>query len=135
MPGVETPALGLPYPSLETSLKPLNKTLLVYGGSSAVGSMTTQLATATGIHVLSVVGPHNVELSKRCGATEVFDREDPFLTNKVIDAVIFSGHEFVGIFDAISTPETYGHDNTILDSLGGGHLACVQCQDISLSAY
>lgn len=125
MPGVETPALGLPYPSVETSVKPLNKTLLVYGGSSAVGSMTTQLATAAGIHVFSIVGAHNVELSKSCGATEIFDRNDPSVTNKVIDAVKSSGREFVGIFDAVSTPETYSHDHTILASLGGGHLACV----------
>ncbi len=49
MPGVTTPALGLPYPSLDP--KPLGKTLVVYGGSSSVGSMTTQLARAAGIRV------------------------------------------------------------------------------------
>ena len=49
MPGVSTPALGLPFPSLQST--PIGKTLLVYGGSSSVGSMTIQLAKATGIHV------------------------------------------------------------------------------------
>ncbi len=49
MPGVSTPALGLPFPSLEPS--PIGKTLVVYGGSSSVGSMTIQLAKAAGLHV------------------------------------------------------------------------------------
>jgi NADPH:quinone reductase-like Zn-dependent oxidoreductase len=44
LPGVATPALGLPYPSLVATV--LGKTLVVFGGSSSAGSMTTQVATA-----------------------------------------------------------------------------------------
>ncbi|KAJ5437412.1 Polyketide synthase enoylreductase [Penicillium cf. griseofulvum] len=124
MPGVNTPALGLPYPSLEEAPS-TGKTLVVYGGSSSVGSMTTQIATAAGIHVIAIAGAHNFEFSKRCGAAEVFDRNDTSLVDKVIDAVRNNGREFVGIFDAIGTPETYAHDITILGQLGGGHLASV----------
>ncbi|CAI7645656.1 unnamed protein product [Penicillium palitans] len=124
MPGVATPALGLPYPSLQDV--PLSdKTLVIYGGSSSVGSMTTQLAKAAGLHVISIAGAHNFESSKRCGAAQVFDRNDTSLADKVIEAVRASGGEFIGIFDAIATPETYAHDITILAQLGGGHLACV----------
>ena len=36
-----------------------------------------------------------------------------------------SQSEFVGIIDAISTPETYARDLAILKKLGGGHLAYV----------
>ena len=126
MPGVATPALGLPYPSLEDPVPALGKTLVVYGGSSSVGSMTTQLATAAGIHVISIVGTHNFDFSKRCGASQVFDHKDPRVADKVVEAVGKAGqHEFIGIFDAISTPETYDHDLAILAKLGGGHLACV----------
>jgi NADPH:quinone reductase-like Zn-dependent oxidoreductase len=32
LPGVPTPALGLPYPSLEDAVLPLGKTLVVHGG-------------------------------------------------------------------------------------------------------
>lgn len=122
MPGVSTPALGLPYPSLQNASS-TGMTIVVYGGSSSVGSMTTQLATAAGIRVISVVGKHNFEFSKRCGAAEVFDRNDPQLVNKIVDAVGKS--DFVGIFDAIATPETYAHDLAILAALGGGKLAAV----------
>jgi NADPH:quinone reductase-like Zn-dependent oxidoreductase len=126
MPGVSTPALGLPYPSLETPV-PSGKTkvLVVYGGSSSVGSMTTQLATAAGIHVISIAGAHNFDFSKRCGAAEVFDHKDTALVKKVVEAIGKSNQlEFVGIFDAIGNPETFAHDLAILEKFGGGHLAC-----------
>ncbi|GAM39132.1 hypothetical protein TCE0_034r10429 [Talaromyces pinophilus] len=123
MPGVSTPALGLPYPSLESASS--NKILIVYGGSSSVGSMTTQLATAAGIKVISIASERNFDLCKTCGATEVFDYHEPLFVEKVIAAASESGREFVGVFDAISTPETYANDLAILEKLGGVHLACV----------
>ncbi|KAF1850067.1 putative zinc-binding alcohol dehydrogenase domain-containing protein cipB [Cucurbitaria berberidis CBS 394.84] len=124
MPGVATPALGLPYPSLEDPVQSVGKTLVVYGGSSSVGSMATQLATAAGIHVIAIAGAHNFDLSKRCGAAQVFDYKDASFVDKVVEAVRKSGHEFVGIFDTISIPDTYSNDLAILAKLGGGHLAC-----------
>ncbi|KAF7555725.1 hypothetical protein G7Z17_g1955 [Cylindrodendrum hubeiense] len=123
MPGVSTPALGLPYPSLEPASS--GKSIVVYGGSSSVGSMTTQLATAAGIKVISIVSARNFDLSIECGAVEVFDYHDSSFVEKVVEAVAKSGQEFVGIFDAVSTPETYANDLVILGKLGGGHLACV----------
>lgn len=123
MPGVSTPALGLPYPSLQPAPS-TGKVLVIYGGSSSAGSMTTQLATAAGINIISVAGSHNFDFSKRCGATQVFDHKDPSVVEKVVEALVKSGQEFVGIFDAISSPETYVHDLAILAKFGGGHLAC-----------
>jgi len=122
MPGVATPALGLPYPSLEPTSS--NKTLVVYGGSSSVGSMTTQLATAAGLRVISITSARNSGFSRSCGADKVFDYHDPLFVEKVVEAAAKSGQDFVGIFDAISTPETYANDLAILAKLGGGHLAC-----------
>jgi NADPH:quinone reductase-like Zn-dependent oxidoreductase len=123
MPGVATPALGLPYPSLKAMSS--SKILVVYGGSSSVGSMTTQLATAAGVEVLSILSERNFDLSRSCGTVKVFDHQDDSFVEKVIEAVVTSGKEFVGIFDAVSTSETYLNDFTILEKLGGGHLACV----------
>ncbi len=125
MPGVSTPALGLPYPTLQTPAPSAGKTLVVYGASSSVGSMTTQIAAATGINVIGIAGAHNHDLVKRCGAAQVFDHNDSTVVENVIKAAMASQSEFVGIFDAISTPETYARDLAILEKLGGGHLACV----------
>jgi NADPH:quinone reductase-like Zn-dependent oxidoreductase len=123
LPNVATPALGLPYPSLEPVSS--GKTLIVYGGSSSVGSMTTQLATAAGVIVISITSARNFEFSRSCGAVEVFDYNDPSFVDNVIGAAAVAGREFVGIFDAIATPETYENDLAILAKLGGGHMACV----------
>jgi NADPH:quinone reductase-like Zn-dependent oxidoreductase len=124
MPGIPTPALNLPYPSLSASTPSVGKALVVYGGSSSIGSMVTQVATAAGIHVVSIVGAKNFDFSKRCGAAEMFDYKDSEVVDKVVTAVRKSGHEFVGIFDAIATQASYPHDTAILAQLGGGHLAC-----------
>lgn len=123
LPGVPTPALGLPYPSVET-VPSLGKTLVVNGGSSSVGSMVTQIATAAGIHVIAITGKHNFELVKRCGAAQVFDYKDSNVVEQVVAAVKESGNEFVGIFDSIATEEPWAIDLAILEKLGGGHLAC-----------
>ncbi|KAF2732262.1 GroES-like protein [Polyplosphaeria fusca] len=125
LPGVSTPALGLPYPSLEARVDSVGRTLVVYGGSSSIGSMTTQLATAAGINVIAISGAHNFDISKQCGAIKVVDRKDTLLVERVVEAVAEYGQDkFVGIFDAISSPETYADDVAILDKLHGGHLAC-----------
>ncbi len=125
MPGVSTPALGFPYPTLHTPAPSASKTLIVYGASSSVGSVTTQIAAATGINVIAIAGAHNHDLVKRCGAAQVFDHKDSSVVEKVINAATASQNEFVGIFDAISTPETYARDFTIFEKLHGGYLACV----------
>lgn len=122
LPGIATPALALPYPSIAP--KPIGKTIVVNGGSSSVGSMTTQIATAAGLDVVAITSSRNFEFSRKCGAAGVFDYHDPLHVDQVVEAVKRKGHEFVGIFDAISTPDTYKNDLQILEKLGGGHLAC-----------
>jgi hypothetical protein len=56
---------------------------------------------------------------------EVFDYHGASFIEKVVEEVAKSGQGFVGILDAIATPETYANDLAILAKLGGGHLACV----------
>ena len=125
MPGVATPALGLPLPSPGDTVKSISKTLVVVGGSASTGSMVTQMATAAGINVIAITGAKNADLVKQCGASVVLDRHDESLVDNIVDAFNATGTtEFVGIFDAISSSETYAQDLAILAKLGGGHLAC-----------
>ncbi|KAF2629977.1 hypothetical protein BU25DRAFT_419632 [Macroventuria anomochaeta] len=114
----------MPYPSPKDGVLPsVGKTTVVYGGSSSVGSVTTQLAATAGLHVITIVGVKNFDLSKRSGATECFDHKHLFPVDRIVKAVRKSGQEFVGIADAISIPDTIATDLEILDHLGGGHLA------------
>lgn len=123
MPGVSTPALGLPYPTLDGPNNATNKVLVVFGASSSAGSMTTQVAKAAGLDVFAIAGSHNAQLCKESGADRVFDHKDPALVDKIVDAVKHSGKEFVGIFDSIAVKEAFEVDLAILEKLGGGHLA------------
>ncbi|KAH6857428.1 chaperonin 10-like protein [Alternaria rosae] len=125
MPGVSTPALGLPYPSLSTATS-IGKTLVVYGGSSSAGSMVTQVASSAGIHVIAIAGAHKFDLNKRSGAVQVFYYKDDKVMDNVVEAVKQSGNGVVGILDAIATAEPWTVDLAILEKLGGGHLACSQ---------
>ena len=128
LPGVPTPALGLPYPSLkqDSQVSKPNKTLIIYGGSSSVGSMATQIATAAGIRVISILGSRNFGLATDCGAVHTISRDDPALVDKAVEAARkFPQNEFVGIFDTISSPATYEHDVKILKELDGGGFICV----------
>lgn len=124
MPGVPTPLLGLPYPLLESPITPSGRALLIYGGSSTVGCVATQLATAAGITVFTIAGSHNFALSQHCGAAQVFDHKDAAVVDKVAAAISESKLDFIGIFDAIALPETYPVALAILEKLGGGHLIC-----------
>lgn len=67
----EKDQLGLNYPSEHP--KPMGKTLLVWGGSTSVGSNAIQLAVAAGYEVITTASPKNFDYCKTLGATEVFD--------------------------------------------------------------
>jgi NADPH:quinone reductase-like Zn-dependent oxidoreductase len=88
--------------------------------------MTTQIAAAAGITVLAISGARNFEVATQSGASQVFDRHSASLVSAIVAAVRAKGLEFVGIFDAISSPENYSQDLEILRALGGEntHLAC-----------
>lgn len=141
IPGLMSPNLGLPYPSIDGSAqKNKGLVLVVYGGAASSGIMTTQLATASGISVVAVAGKGSVKICTSAGATSVIDRSGgEEVVKGVVAAVkdIIGGDgaaagRFVGIFDAISTPETHAHDIAILAALADSdgkfaapvHLAC-----------
>jgi len=49
------------------------KTLLVWGGSTSVGSNAIQLAVAAGYDVVTTASPHNFDYVRRLGARAAFD--------------------------------------------------------------
>lgn len=121
---VSTVSYGLDYlgqPVTDFDTKSTGKVLVVYGGSSAIGSMTTQLAALAGIRVVSIAGSKNFEFCRTCGASDVFDYHDASMVEDVVRTV---GHDkFVGIFNAISTESSFKLTFAILEQLGGGKMA------------
>ncbi|KAH8810748.1 chaperonin 10-like protein [Xylogone sp. PMI_703] len=88
--------LHLDYPKLGVLKK--RKSVLVWGGSSAVGSNAIQQATAAGYDVLATCSKKNFDYVKGLGAVQIFDYKDADITEKV--AAELDKGECAGIFMA-----------------------------------
>lgn len=79
--GVSTVGQGLYQQALKLNL-PTNptkngETVLIYGGSSATGSLGIQFAKLSGYKVLTTCSPRNNDFVKSLGADAVYDYKDP----------------------------------------------------------
>ena len=72
--------MGLNWPNEPTKDK---ENILIYGGSSAMGTMGVQLAKLSGYNVIATCSPRNFDLVKSMGASEVFDYKDPESIEKI----------------------------------------------------
>ncbi len=76
--------LALQYPS--ATPKPTGETLLVWGGSTSVGSNAIQLAVAAGYEVITTSSPRNFDYVKKLGASQVFDYNSKTVVKDIIAA-------------------------------------------------
>ena len=72
----------------------LGRTVIVWGGSTSVGSCAIQLATAAGYDVAATASPRNFDYVRSLGATQAFDYNDPRVVDKMARAL--AGREIVG---------------------------------------
>jgi NADPH:quinone reductase-like Zn-dependent oxidoreductase len=84
--------LGLRPPS--DGAEPTGQTLLVWGGSTSVGSNAIQLATAAGYQVIATASPRNFDYVTSLGAARVFDYNSPDVVAEIIAA--FADRAFAG---------------------------------------
>ncbi|GAB2578978.1 hypothetical protein Aab01nite_08610 [Paractinoplanes abujensis] len=77
--------LGLRHPAANAA--PTGQTVLVWGGSTSVGSNAIQLAAAAGYDVITTASPHNAELLTELGATQVHDYRKPGVETDIIKAL------------------------------------------------
>ncbi|HEY0753945.1 MAG TPA: zinc-binding alcohol dehydrogenase family protein [Ktedonobacteraceae bacterium] len=88
----EKDQLALHYPSVNP--QPTGKTLLIWGGSTSVGSNAIQLAVAAGYEVFTTASPRNFNYVKKLGASQVFDYHDKHSVKEIIKA--FQGKTIAG---------------------------------------
>jgi NADPH:quinone reductase-like Zn-dependent oxidoreductase len=114
--------LALQHPSLDP--KPTGQTLLVWGGSSSVGSNAIQLAVAAGYVVLTTASPKNFEYTKKLGASQVFDYNSKTVTNEIVEAL--KGKTVAGVLDAIGADGAFQNSADVLaQSEGNKFIATV----------
>ncbi|KAL9110685.1 MAG: hypothetical protein Q9227_004862 [Pyrenula ochraceoflavens] len=102
--------LELQFPT-EPRQRPTGNTLLVWGGSSSVGSNAIQLAIASGYDVITTCSPKNFDYVKKLGASQAFDYNSPTIAADLLGA--FKGKTIAGALDAI-----------------GGETAWKTCQEV-----
>ncbi|KAF2813808.1 NAD(P)-binding protein [Mytilinidion resinicola] len=74
--------LGLPFPT--TTSTSSGKSVLIWGGASAVGSNAIQLAKAAGFVVVATCSPRNFDYVKSLGAGAVFDYNSPPAVDDIV---------------------------------------------------
>lgn len=111
----------LAQPFLNTTPQASGRVIVVYGASSSIGSMTVQLAAASGLRVIGICGSKNFDFVRQCGASETFDYTSSDVVSEVVNAV--GKDEFAGIFNAISDADSYKLTLEILEKVGGGRMA------------
>ncbi|PYH88702.1 oxidoreductase [Aspergillus ellipticus CBS 707.79] len=90
--GISTAACGLFEPD-QLNLRhpqpkptPTGRTVIIWGGSTSVGSNAIQLATAAGYEVLTTASPHNFDYVKSLGAAKAFDYRSKTVVRDMIAA-------------------------------------------------
>ena len=73
--------LKFPLPVAEPSATP--DSILIYGGSTATGTLAIQYAKLSGLKVLTTCSPKNFGLVKSLGADAVFDYNEPDCAEKI----------------------------------------------------
>ncbi|KHN94908.1 Alcohol dehydrogenase superfamily, zinc-type [Metarhizium album ARSEF 1941] len=81
--------------------KPSN--ILIYGGSTATGTLAIQYAKLSGYTVVTTCSPRNFDLVRSLGADAAFDYADPECAAKIRN---FTNNELSIVFDTISVPES-----------------------------
>jgi NADPH:quinone reductase-like Zn-dependent oxidoreductase len=98
--GISTAACGLfqkdflAMAAPAASPTPTGKTLLVWGGSTSVGSNAIQLAVAAGYDVIATASPRNFAYVKQLGAREAFDYRSETVIANIVAAL--RGREIAG---------------------------------------
>ncbi|KAJ5306024.1 hypothetical protein N7508_005039 [Penicillium antarcticum] len=84
----QTDFLALDHPTaLGKSTRSTVKTVIIWGGSTSVGSNAIQLASAAGYDVITTASPKNFEYVKALGATNVFDYNSKSAVADILNAL------------------------------------------------
>ncbi|OPG13492.1 zinc-binding alcohol dehydrogenase family protein [Microbispora sp. GKU 823] len=77
--------LGLAMPGADPVER--SETVLVWGGSTSVGSNAIQLARNAGYRVVATASPRNFDYVRSLGAAEAVDRRSPAAVDEIVDRI------------------------------------------------
>ncbi|GFF22114.1 protein TOXD [Aspergillus udagawae] len=113
----EASTLGV---GITTAGQALHQTILIYGGSTATGTLAIQFAKLSGYTVLTTCSPHNFDLVKDLGADKASDYKDP----QSADAIrAYTDNKLKLVLDTISVEASAQYCDKALSSEGGEYSA------------
>ncbi|KAI7325863.1 GroES-like protein [Hortaea werneckii] len=105
-------SLGLPLPGSGKAGVPI----LIYGGSTATGSLAIQYALLSGCDVIATCSERNFPFVKSLGASAAFDYKDPDCAKKIRE---HTKDQLAHVFDCISEGESPKICSEAIGSQGG----------------
>ena len=115
--------LPLPPASASSAPKPgSNGVVVIWGGSSSIGCVATQLSVASGVAVVTTASKRNFDFCREVGAQKVLDYNSGDVVKEIVAAVKELGGSFKGVYDSIGGEATKA-SLQIVEELGGGPVA------------
>jgi D-arabinose 1-dehydrogenase-like Zn-dependent alcohol dehydrogenase len=112
-------AMALDLPPVEGTATSNGKVVIVWGGSSVVGSCAIQMARLAGYTVIATSSELNFEHCRSLGAEAVFDYKSPSVVEDIIAACKAIGKECAGAFVAYYNDNSTVMCSQIVSQLGG----------------
>ena len=100
-----------------------SKKVLIYGGTSSIGSLSVQYLTQAGYEVVTTTSPRHAHFVSRLGAAHVIDHSTPFDTT--VEQLVASGPYDV-VLDTISNAETMKINAAVVAAQNGGDVYALQ---------
>ena len=110
--------LALPFPPAKVQGP---TPILIYGASTATGTLAVQYAKLSGCEVIATASPHNFDLVRNLGADQVFDYKDPEVGAKIRKA---TNDKLKHVFDCIAEGGSFDICAAAISS-SGGHLSAL----------
>ncbi|KAJ3156042.1 hypothetical protein HDU89_005606 [Geranomyces variabilis] len=107
-------SLNLPLPKSDSDKR--TGTVLIYGGSTATGTLAIQFAKLSGWKVVATSSPHNFDLLKSLGADNVVDYNAKDAGKQIRE---YTNDKLAHVFDCISTDDSIAIGVAALGSAGG----------------
>ncbi|PSN59321.1 GroES-like protein [Corynespora cassiicola Philippines] len=99
------------------------KRILVYGGTSSLGSFSVQYAAQAGYDVITTTSPKHQSFVLELGATQIIDHTQE--EAEIVKQLVANGPYDI-VFDSISVTKTINITAEVLNAQGGGYLYAVQ---------
>lgn len=111
--------MALDLPPVEGRANSNGKVIIVWGGSSVVGSCAIQMAHLAGYTVIATSSELNFEHCRSLGAEAVFDYKSPTVVDDIVAACRATGKECAGAFVAYYNDDSTIACSQIVSQLGG----------------